>query len=58
MGIAFVGDSLIQNVPKAKNLLFYKLENRDSVRQISFYYKKNRYVSRALAAFLELISGV
>ena len=55
MGIAFVGDSLIQNVPKAKNLLFYKLENRDSVRQISFYYKKNRYVSRALAAFLEMI---
>ena len=55
MGIAFVGDSLIQNVPKAKNLLFYKLENRDSIRQISFYYKKNRYVSKALAAFLEMI---
>ena len=55
MGIAFVGDSLIQNVPKAKNLLFYKLENRDSVRQISFYYKKNRYVSKTLAAFLEMI---
>ena len=55
-GVAeLVGDSLIQNVPKAKNLLFYKLENRDSVRQISFYYKKNRYVSRALAAFLEMI---
>ena len=55
MGIAFVGDSLIQNVPKAKNLLFYKLENRDSARQISFYYKKNRYVSKTLVAFLELI---
>ena len=55
MGIAFVGDSLIQNVPRAKNLLFYKLENRDSARQISFYYKKNRYVSKTLAAFLELI---
>lgn len=56
MGIAFVGDSLIQNVPKAKNLLFYKLENRDSIRQISFYYKRNRYLSRALATFLEMIN--
>lgn len=55
MGIAFVGDSLIQNVPEAENLLFYKLDNQDSVRQISFYYKRNRYISRAVAAFLDII---
>lgn len=55
MGIAFVGDSLIQNVPEAENLLFYKLDNQDSVRQISFYYKRNRYISKAVAAFLDII---
>ena len=55
MGITFVGDSLIQNVPKAKNLLFYKLEKEDSVRQISFHYKRNRYLSRAVSAFLDLV---
>ena len=55
MGIAFVGDSLIQNVPEAENLLFYKLGNQDSVRQISFYYKRNRYISKAAAAFLDII---
>lgn len=55
MGIAFVGDSLIQNVPEAENLLFYKLGNQDSVRQISFYYKRNRYISKAAATFLDII---
>ena len=55
MGIAFVGDSLIQNVPEAENLLFYKLGNQDSVRQISFYYNRNRYISKAAAAFLDII---
>ncbi len=55
MGIAFVGDSLIQNVPEAENLLFYKLDNADSVRQISFYYKRNRYLPKAATAFLEMI---
>lgn len=55
MGIAFVGDSLIQNVSEAENLRFYKLDNQDSVRQISFYYKRNRYISKAATAFLNLI---
>ena len=55
MGIAFVGDSLIQNVSEAENLRFYKLDNQNSVRQISFYYKRNRYISKAATAFLNLI---
>lgn len=55
MGIAFVGDHLIENVPEAENLLFYKLDSKHAVRQISFYYKRNRYISRAVAAFLDVI---
>lgn len=55
MGIAFVGDSLIQNVPKAENLIFYKLDNRNVTRQISFYYKRNRYISKAVATFLDMV---
>lgn len=57
MGISFLGDSLIRNVPGAQNLLFYKLGHPDAVREVSLYYGKNRYLSRAVTAFLDLIGG-
>ena len=55
MGIAFIGDSLVQNVPEAKNLLFYKLDNREAVRKVSLYYKRNRYLSKAVTTFMDMI---
>ena len=42
-------------VPDTDSLLFYKLDNQDSVRQISFYYRKNRYCPKAMEVFLEMI---
>lgn len=55
MGISFIGDSLIPNVPEAQNLLFYKLANKDAVREVNLYYKRNRYLSKAIHAFLDMI---
>ena len=55
MGISFIGDSLIPNVPEAGNLLFYKLDNRDAVREVNLYYKRNRYISKAIHAFLDML---
>lgn len=55
MGIAFVGDSLIQNLPESDHVFFFKIDNQDSVRQIQFYYKRNRCLSRACVAFLSLL---
>lgn len=55
MGISFIGDSLIRNVPEARDLLFYKLDNRDAVREVSLYYKRNRYLSKAATAFLDMV---
>lgn len=55
LGITFLGDSLIQNVPETQNLCYYKLDNRGSVRQVSLYYKRNRYMSQAVREFLSLV---
>lgn len=55
MGISFIGDSLIPHVPEAKNLLFYKLDSKDAVREVNLYYKRNRYISKAISAFLGMI---
>ena len=55
MGISFIGDSLIQTAPEAKNLLFYKLDGKDAVREINLYYKRNRYITNVVRAFLDMI---
>lgn len=57
MGIAFVGDSLIQNLPESEQVFFYKIDNQDSSRQIQLYYKRNRYLSKACAAFLAILDS-
>lgn len=57
MGISFLGDSLIRSVPGAQGLLFYKLDHPDAVREVSLYYGKNRYLSRAVTAFLDMIEA-
>ncbi len=54
MGISFLGDTLIQNVPETKNLVFYKLSNRNSVREVNFYYKRSRYMSKITSEFLKM----
>ena len=54
MGISFVSDLLIKNVGKDENLCLYKLESIDSGREISFYYKKFRYLKKSTKEFLRI----
>lgn len=53
MGIAFVTDTLIKNVPSDKRIVFFKPEGTDNQRNIYFYYKKSRYMTRAMEEFLK-----
>ncbi|MGI6054840.1 MAG: LysR family transcriptional regulator [Clostridium sp.] len=55
LGISFNGDTLICHVPSDENLLFYKLDSKESVRSVNFYYKQNRYMTRAVREFLRCI---
>ncbi|WP_293008131.1 MULTISPECIES: LysR family transcriptional regulator [unclassified Oscillibacter] len=54
MGIAFVSDTLAKNILPHPNIAYYKLNRELSRRIIYFYYKKNRYISRAMEEFLEI----
>ncbi|MFQ7552119.1 MAG: LysR family transcriptional regulator substrate-binding protein [Blautia marasmi] len=54
MGIAFVTDTLIRHVPVDSNIVFYKLEPAFSQRNIYFYHKRSRYVTRAMEEFLKI----
>ena len=59
MGIAFVTDTLIRHVRGGSRIVFYKLEPEISQRNIYFYHKRSRYVTRAMEEFLKIAdSGI
>ena len=55
MGISFNGDVLIRHMPDDGSLIFYKLGYPDAVRNVNFFYKRNRYMARVVSEFLKLI---
>lgn len=55
MGISFVSDTLITRVPPHPNVIYYKLDDNLSQRNLSFYWKSGRYFSQAMKEFLKLI---
>ena len=52
MGVSFVSDTLLKLVKPEQDLVYYKLPQPDQARQISLFYKKNRYMTRAMQEFL------
>lgn len=55
MGISFNGDLLINHVPPNDQLVYYKLDDKESTREVNFYYKQNRYITKAIKEFLNCI---
>ena len=55
MGAAFLSDTLIDHMPDANALRFFKLNPAFSERRISFFYKKKRILSSAARAFMDTI---
>lgn len=56
MGISFVGDMLISRVPTNPDVVYYKLEGKNSRRSSYLYWKRGRYLSRAMEEFLKLVA--
>lgn len=52
MGISFISDSLISNIPETSDVIYYKLSGKASSRNVYFYWKKNTYFNKALQIFL------
>lgn len=55
MGITFNGDILIRHMPDDDSLVYYKLPYPDALRNVNFYYKRNRYLTKAVSEFLKLV---
>jgi len=52
MGITLISDTLAKRAGLSQDLLFYKLEDALALREVYFYYKTNKYFTRAMEEFL------
>lgn len=57
MGIAFVTDILVKNYPLS-GCVFYYISGDNTTREMSIGYKKSRYLSKAVRAFIETAKEV
>lgn len=57
MGITLVSDLLLTHTPQSRECFYYKLGGKWAVRQVYFYHKETRYVTRAMEEFLKIFSG-
>lgn len=53
VGISFVSDTMVKNLYGSTDVLFYRLNEEDIVRNIYFYTKTNRYLTKACTSFME-----
>ena len=54
MGAAFIGDLLLRRAQTAPGLAYYKLDDTLATRDVNFYYKHSRPMTRAVTEFLRL----
>ncbi len=57
MGIAFTTDMLAVSA-NGENCVYYKIKGDDVTRRMYIGYKRNRYISKACAAFIEIAKAV
>ncbi len=57
MGIVFTTDMLALNA-NGENCVYYKIKSADVTRRMYIGYKRNRYISKACAAFIETAKKV
>lgn len=60
MGTAasIVSDTLIRHTRQRGNVVFYRLDSKKATRDIFISYKKNKYYSKAMEAFVDMVIGM
>ena len=58
MGVTFLRSSLLNLVEETGNLIYYKLEDELARRPIFLTRQEDRYMTKAMAAFLEIVRNL
>ena len=57
VGAAFVPDGMVRNLTYPVPLCFYRLNEALALRQVYFYKKRNKYMTRAMEEFIRIAVG-
>lgn len=58
LGISFISDTLATSVQPHPNVVYYKLQGEGTGRNIYFYRKKGKYISRTMQEFLNIVKEI
>ena len=58
VGISFISDTLISKLPSPNEVVYYKLKGEQAHRDVYIYWKKGRYMSRAMEEFFKMTMKV
>lgn len=53
MGASFVSDTVVKSLPPDSNIIYYKVDDPETVREVYLYYRKNKYLTRSMAEFIK-----
>lgn len=56
MGITFVSDTLVNRIHNDPEVVYFKLDSPYAKRDNFFYYKQNKYMTRAMKEFLDAVT--
>lgn len=54
MGISIISDILAQKTIHASDMLYYKIDSPHTVRDVFFYNKQNKYITKAMEEFIKI----
>lgn len=57
VGAAFIPDGMVRNLTYHVPLCFYRMNESLALRQVYFYKKRNKYMTRAMEEFLRIAVG-
>ena len=53
MGASFVSDTVVKSLPADAGVVFYKIDDPETVREVYLYYRKNKYLTRSMSEFIK-----
>lgn len=56
MGATIISDTLAQKANRNSTIIYYKIDSPHTFRNVFFYNKKNKYITRAMEEFTKLAS--
>lgn len=54
MGASFVSDTVVKSLPPDADIIYYKIDDPEAVREVYLYYRKNKYLTRCMTEFMKM----